>query len=119
MTSTWNIEQVVVDKIDTSKAVAHWRVNAEDGNTVVDIFGNKVPNAASVYGTQVIETVVKAGVDGATIIAAVKTAMGDERVAEIEAGLEAQLASNLNPPTATFTFDENGKLNSSATMLVK
>jgi hypothetical protein len=106
MANTWRIEAVEVNTADTSKATAHWRIIGEDGNTITNSLGETVPNTATVYGTQVIDTLVKAGVNDEDVILAVQLAMGEAHVAELEAAVDAQLELNLNPPVVTFKFED-------------
>lgn len=74
----------------------HWRCNGADGSY-----------SGTAYGTQALT--YEAGtpftpyssLTEAQVIGWVKAAMGDERVAEIEASVASQIANQKNPPVVT------------------
>lgn len=73
--------------------IVHWRVSKEDGD-----------HTASSYGTESLEApegdfTPWADVTAEMVIGWVQAAMGEERVAELEAALDADLYAKANPTT--------------------
>ena len=79
----------------------HWRVTGTDGT-----------NESTVIGTQTIETADLStftafdDISHDDMIAWTKSAMGEERVAELEASLDSQLAELAAPTSVTKTIAE-------------
>jgi len=79
----------------------HWRVTGSDET-----------NSATVIGTQTLETSDLSGFtsfDAVThddMVAWTKAAMGAERVTEIEASLDSQLAELASPSSVTLTISD-------------
>ena len=79
----------------------HYRVTGTDGT-----------NSATVIGTQTIETADLSSftafesVTHDTMVAWTKAAMGEERVSEIEASLDSQIAELAAPSSVTLTIAE-------------
>ena len=77
----------------------HWRVTGTDGT-----------NSATVIGTQTIETAdlssftAFADITHDDMIAWTKAAMGEERVSELEASLDSQIAELAAPTSVTKTI---------------
>mgnify|MGYP001144257664 CR=1 FL=1 len=79
----------------------HWRLTGSDDT-----------NSATVIGTQILETADLSGftafedVTHESMVAWTKAAMGEERVAELEANLDSQLAELAAPSSVTLTIEE-------------
>ena len=91
MTTTWKISQLDRQTSDGLVTTAHWTVNAVDGEY-----------SAGAYGTVGFERgdtfTAYDSLTEAQVIAWVKDKLD---VAEIEAGLQAQIDAKKNPKTAT------------------
>ena len=102
ITYTWNVSTVDVKEIDGNADTVfnvHWRLNAEDdANTVKDDFGNDVPISTSVYGTQSLDTsdlsdfIAFADLTVSDVQGWVETAIGEDRITEMKANLDATIA---------------------------
>jgi hypothetical protein len=108
---TWDVKTVDVKKIDSNADTVfnvHWRLNAEDdANTVKDMQGNDVPATASVYGTQSLDTsdlsdfTAFADLTASDVQGWVEAAMGADKITEIKAGLDANIAELVTPTVQT------------------
>ena len=108
---TWNVSTVDVKEIDGNADTVfnvHWRLNAEDdANTVKDDFGNDVPISTSVYGTQSLDTsdlsdfIAFADLTVSDVQGWVETAIGEDRITEMKANLDATIAELVTPTIQT------------------
>ena len=108
---TWDVKTVDVKEIDGNADTVfnvHWRLNAEDdANTVKDIQGNDIPATASVYGTQTLDTsdlsdfTAFADLTASDVQGWVEAAMGADKITEIKAGLDANIAELVTPTVQT------------------
>ena len=86
----------------------HWRINATSDQ--VDSDDN--PYTATVYGTETISTedikdfIPFADLTNETVTGWVETTMGEEKVAELKSGLDAQIESKINPTSVTLEVSE-------------
>ena len=111
ITYTWNVSTVDVKEIDGNADTVfnvHWRLNAEDdANTVKDDFGNDVPISTSVYGTQSLDTsdlsdfIAFADLTVSDVQGWVETAIGEDRITEMKANLDATIAELVTPTVQT------------------
>tara|TARA_B100000242_G_scaffold175660_1_gene125866 strand:- start:9974 stop:10327 length:354 start_codon:yes stop_codon:yes gene_type:complete len=111
ITYTWNVSTVDVKEIDGNADTVfnvHWRLNAEDdANTVKDDFGNDVPISTSVYGTQSLDTsdlsdfIAFADLTVSDVQGWVETAIGEDRITEMKANLDATIAELVTPTIQT------------------
>ena len=111
ITYTWNVSTVDVKEIDGNADTVfnvHWRLNAEDdANTVKDDFGNVVPISTSVYGTQSLDTsdlsdfIAFADLTVSDVQGWVETAIGEDRITEMKANLDATIAELVTPTIQT------------------
>ena len=103
----WDVSTVDVYPSDEGYANViynvHWRLNAVD--TQVDAAGD--PYAASVYGTQALNTSDLSGfidfdsVTSAEVQGWVESAMGSEQVQSLKDNLDANIAGQINPTSET------------------
>ena len=108
---TWDVSTVDVKEIDGNADTVfnvHWRLNAEDdANTVKDDFGNDVPISTSVYGTQSLDTsdlsdfIAFADLTVSDVQGWVETAIGEDRITEMKANLDATIAELVTPTVQT------------------
>ena len=108
---TWNVSTVDVKEIDGNADTVfnvHWRLNAEDdANTVKDMQGNDIPATASVYGTQSLDTsdlsdfTAFADLTASNVQGWVEAAMGADKITEMKAGLDANIAELVTPTVQT------------------
>mgnify|MGYP003115928406 CR=1 FL=1 len=108
---TWDVKTVDVKEIDGNADTVfnvHWRLNAEDdANTVKDMQGNDVPATASVYGTQTLDTsdlsdfTAFADLTTSDVQGWVEAAMGEDKITEMKAGLDATIAELVTPTVQT------------------
>ena len=108
---TWDVSTVDVKEIDGNADTVfnvHWRLNAEDdANTVKDDFGNDVPISTSVYGTQSLDTsdlsdfIAFADLTVSDVQGWVETAIGEDRITEMKANLDATIAELVTPTIQT------------------
>ena len=101
MTYTWNNKTVdTYPNLDGNADVifnVHWRLTGEDENG----------NVGSVYGTQSLDTSDLSSftdfndVTEEQINGWIETAMGEDRVAELKANIDAQIAEKINPTVVT------------------
>jgi|TARA_B100000123_G_scaffold142187_1_gene105071 hypothetical protein len=111
ITYTWNVSTVDVKEIDGNSDTVfnvHWQLQAEDdANTVKDDFGNDVPISTSVYGTQSLDTsdlsdfIAFADLTVSDVQGWVETAIGEDRITEIKANLDATIAELVTPTVQT------------------
>ena len=104
---TWNVSTVDVKEIDGNADTVfnvHWRLTGtDDANNDAD--GN--PQAASVYGTQSLDTsdlsdfTAFADLTASDVQDWVETAMGEDKITEMKAGLDAQIEELVNPTVQT------------------
>ena len=109
---TWNVSTVdTYPTLDGNADVVylvHWRLNAED-DANQDADGNNW--TATSYGTQSVDTsdlssfTAFADLTSSDVQGWVETAMGEEKVANLETGLDAQIESQKNPTSVTKTLD--------------
>jgi hypothetical protein len=108
---TWNVSTVDVKEIDSNADTVfnvHWRLNAEDdAHTVKDFLGNDVPISTSVYGTQSLDTsdlssfTAFADLTVSDVQGWVEEAMGADKITEMKAGLDANIAELVTPTVQT------------------
>ena len=101
MTYTWNNKTVdTYPDLDGNADVifnVHWRLMGEDENG----------NVGSVYGTQSLDTsdlssfTAFADITEEQINGWIETAMGEDRVAELKANIDAQIQEKINPTVVT------------------
>lgn len=101
MTYTWNNKTVdTYPDLDGNADVifnVHWRLNGEDENG----------NVGSVYGTQSLDTsdlssfTAFADITEEQINGWIETAMGEDRVSELKANIDAQIEEKINPTVVT------------------
>ena len=101
MTYTWNNKTVdTYPNLDGNADVifnVHWRLTGEDENG----------NVGSVYGTQSLDTSDLSSftdfndITEEQINGWIETAMGEDRVAELKANIDAQIEEKINPTVVT------------------
>jgi len=108
---TWNVS--TVDTYPTLESNAdvvynvHWRLTAED-DANQDADGNNW--TATSYGTQSVDTsdlssfTSFADLTSSDVQGWVETAMGEEAVTALKAGLDAQIEAKINPTSVTKTI---------------
>ena len=108
---TWDVS--TVDTYPTLESNAdvvysvHWRLTAED-DANQDADGNNW--IATVYGTQSVDTsdlssfTAFADLTSSDVQGWVETAMGEEAVTALKAGLDAQIEAKINPTSVTKTI---------------
>ena len=85
----------------------HWRLNAED-DANQDADGNNW--TATVYGTQALDTAditdftSFADLTSSDVQGWVETAMGEEAITALKAGLDDQIEAKINPTSVTKTI---------------
>ena len=104
---TWNVSTVDVKEIDGNADTVfnvHWRLTGtDDANNDAD--GN--PQAATVYGTQSLDTsdlsdfTAFADLTVSDVQGWVEAAMGEDKITEMKAGLDAQIEELVNPTVQT------------------
>ena len=104
---TWNVSTVDVKEIDSNADTVfnvHWRLTGtDDANNDAD--GN--PQAATVYGTQPLDTedlssfTAFADLTASDVQGWVEAAMGADKITEIKAGLDANIAELVTPTVQT------------------
>ena len=108
---TWDVKTVDVKEIDSNADTVfnvHWRLTGtDDTNTVKDSEGNNIPATASVYGTQPLDTSDLSGFTAFADLTAsdvqgwVEAAMGADKITEMKAGLDANIAELVTPTVQT------------------
>jgi len=112
----WNVNTVDTYPTKDSKSDVvynvHWRLRAtDDENNIEDSFGSTRPATAEVYGTQVVDTsdlsTFKAFADltASDVQGWVEAALGADKVTELKAGLDAQIAEQITPTSVTKTIN--------------
>ena len=104
---TWNVSTVDVKEIDSNADTVfnvHWRLTGtDDANNDAD--GN--PQAATVYGTQSLDTsdlsdfTAFADLTASDVQGWVEAAMGEDKITEMKAGLDANIAELVTPTVQT------------------
>jgi len=104
---TWNVSTVDVKEIDSNADTVfnvHWRLTgADDANNDAD--GN--PQAATVYGTQSLDTsdlsdfTAFADLTASDVQGWVEAAMGEDKITEMKANLDATIAELVTPTVQT------------------
>jgi len=114
---TWDVKTVDTYPTKDSKSDVvynvHWRLTAtDDTNTVSDGLGGTVNAAATVYGTQSLDTsdlssfTAFADLTASDVQGWVETAMTADKVTEMKAGLDATIAELITPTSETKTIGE-------------
>ena len=108
---TWDVSTVdTYPTLDSNADVVynvHWRLNAED-DANQDADGNNW--TATVYGSQAVDTsdlssfTAFADLTSSDVQGWVEAAMGEEAVADLKAGLDAQIEAKINPTSVTKTI---------------
>ena len=111
---TWDVSTVDVKEIDSNADTVfnvHWRLTGtDDTNTVKDMSDNDVAAAATVYGTQLLDTsdlsdfTAFADLTSSDVQGWVEAAMGADKVTELKSGLDAQIAEKITPTSVTKTI---------------
>ena len=106
MTYTWNNKTVdTYPNLDGNADVifnVHWRLTGEDENG----------NVGSVYGTQSLDTSDLSSftafddITEEQINGWIETAMGEDKVAELKASIDAQIEEKINPTVVTKQIGE-------------
>ena len=107
----WNVSTVDTYPTKDSKSDVvhnvHWRLTAtDDANN--DAEGN--PQTASVYGSQALDTsdlssfTAFADLTASDVQGWVEAALGADKVTELKAGLDAQIAEKVTPTSVTKTI---------------
>jgi hypothetical protein len=112
----WDCKTVDVKTIDGNEDTVfnvHWRLKGEDNvNTIKDSRGNDITATATICGTQVLDTsdlssfTAFADLTNDQITGWVESALGEDRVAEMKAGLDATIAELVTPTQETKTIGE-------------
>lgn len=90
----WNIAQLERETADGYVFTAHYTINAEDGTYRAGAYGS--------LGFERPENLIPyMGLQKEEVINWVKEALGEDKVAEIEAALAAQIEEQRNPSKAT------------------
>ena len=107
----WDVKTVDTKTIDSNADTVfnvHWRLTAtDDANTVKDSQDNDVAAASTVYGTQVLDTsdlssfTAFADLTASDVQGWVETAMGADKITEMKAGLDANIAELVTPTVQT------------------
>jgi len=107
----WDVKTVDTKTIDSNADTVfnvHWRLTAtDDTNTVSDGLGGTVNAAATVYGTQSLDTsdlssfTAFADLTASDVQSWVEAAMGADKITEIKAGLDANIAELVTPTVQT------------------
>ena len=108
---TWNVSTVDVKEIDGNADTVfnvHWQLTGtDDANTVKDMSDNDVAAAATVYGTQSLDTSDLSDFTAFTDLTVsdvqgwVEAAMGADEVQAKKDGLDAQIEELVNPVVQT------------------
>ena len=107
---TWDCKTVDVREINGNTDTVfnvHWRLTATDDTNNNDE-GN--PQSASMYGTQTLDTsdlsdfTAFADLTSSDVQGWVEAAMGADAVADLKAGLDAQIALLITPTSVTKTI---------------
>lgn len=112
---SWDVSRVDTSPTHNSQADVvynvHWRLDAtDDANTIEDMDGNDISVSASVYGSQSLDTsdlssfTAFADLTASNVQGWVETALGDDKVTELKASLDAQIAEKVTPTSVTKTI---------------
>ena len=112
---TWDVKTVDTYPTHNSESDVvynvHWRLTAtDDANTVEDMDGNDIPATANVYGTQAVDTsdlssfTAFADLTASDVQGWVEAALGADKVTEMKASLDAQIAEKVTPTSVTKTI---------------
>ena len=104
----WDVKMVDTYPTKDSKSDVvynvHWRLTAtDDTNTVKDMLGSDIPAAATIYGTQSLDTsdlssfTAFADLTASDVQGWVEAAMTADTVTEMKAGLDATIAELVTP----------------------
>ena len=111
----WDVKTVDTYPTKDSKSDVvhnvHWRLTAtDDTNTVKDMLGSDIPAAATIYGTQSLDTsdlscfTAFADLTASDVQGWVEAAMTADTVTEMKAGLDATIAELVSPTSETKTI---------------
>ena len=78
----------------------HWRVEKEDENYSASTYGTQSLNTEDIQDFKPFDQVTSEIVENW-----VKEAMGEEKVSDIESGLDKQIEDQKNPTSVTVTLD--------------
>jgi len=108
---TWDVSTVDVKEIDGNADTVfnvHWRLTGtDDANTVKDMSDNDIAAAATVYGTVVLDTedlsdfIAFADLTVSDVQGWVEAAIGEDRITEMKANLDATIAELVTPTVQT------------------
>ena len=112
---SWNVSTVDTYPTHNSQSDVvynvHWRLTAtDDTNTVEDMDGNDIPATAGVYGSQAVDTsdlssfTAFADLTASDVQGWVETALGADKVTEMKASLDANIAAKITPTSVTKTI---------------
>ena len=111
----WNVSTVDTYPTHNSQTDVvynvHWRLDAtDDANTIEDIDGNDIPVSANLYGSQSLDTsdlssfTAFADLKASDVQGWVEAALGADKVDELKASLDAQIAEKVTPTSVTKTI---------------
>ena len=110
----WDVKTVDTKTIDSNADTVfnvHWRLTAtDDTNTVKDMLGGDIPAAATVYGTQSLDTsdlssfTAFADLTASDVQGWVEAAMTADTVTAMKTGLDATIAELVTPTSETKTI---------------
>ena len=111
----WDVKMVDTYPTKDSKSDVvynvHWRLTAtDDTNTVKDMLGSDIPAAATIYGTQSLDTsdlssfTAFADLTASDVQGWVEAAMTADTVTEMKTGLDATIAELVTPTSETKTI---------------
>jgi hypothetical protein len=108
---TWDVSTVDVKEIDSKADTVfnvHWRLTGtDDTNTVKDSQDNDIAAASTVYGSQPLDTsdlssfTAFADLTASNVQGWVEAAMGADKITEMKAGLDANIAELITPTVQT------------------
>ena len=108
---TWDVSTVDVKEIDGNADTVfnvHWRLTGtDDANTVKDMSDNDIAAAATVYGSIGLNTedlsdfTAFADLTVSDVQGWVEAAMGADKITEMKAGLDANIAELVTPTVQT------------------
>ena len=112
---TWDVSKVDTYPTKDSKSYVvynvHWRLKAtDDSKTVKDVDGNDVLVTTEVNGSQALDTSDLSGFTAFADLTAsdvqgwVETALGADKVTELKASLDAQIAEKVTPTSVQKTI---------------
>ena len=108
---TWDVSTVDVKEIDSKADTVfnvHWRLTGtDDTNTVKDWQGNDVTATATVYSVQSLDTsdlsdfTAFSDLTASDVEGWVEAAMGEDKITEMKANLDATIAELVTPTIQT------------------